>query len=169
MNNLDCGLNKSLKTLNAGGCSNLTTINCNYCSLTNLNVDGCSNLLWLTCIYNSLTNLDVSSCVNLTNYLDCGHNSITNLNLRGCSKLQSLLCNDNKLARLDVSSCNALVIINCQNNAIQSEIPDWFRQLKEFRHDARYNYYILDGKILYTDNSFGWWYPGEPEKGYHRW
>ena len=44
-------------------------------------------------------------------------------------------------------------------------IPDWFSQITNFNYEKRYQYSKFTG--TYTDKGYGWWYPGEPEKGYH--
>ena len=67
--------------------------------------------------------------------------------------------------------------MRCGGNNILSEISDRFTQLEEFDYDARYDYvydYIIVGNTLidvllrsYSDKGVGWWFPGEPARGYH--
>jgi len=72
---------------------------------------------------------------------------------------------------LNVSGCTALTSLDCENNKINSEIPSWRYQLSRFSHDVKYRYWSeqIDGKWVkkHEANPYGWWYPGEPEKGYH--
>jgi len=116
-----------------------------------------------------LTDLDVSNCINLKRFLECSNNLLTSLNLNGCENLEVIRCTNNLLKSLDVSSCKNLSQLYCQNNKINSEIPEWFSQLTYFKYDRRYTYYLEAGILKFIDAGFGWWYPGEPEKGYHRW
>ena len=40
-------------------------------------------------------------------------------------------------------------------------------KIPNFTYDRRYLYWgVLEGK-RYKDNGYGWWYPGEPQKGVH--
>ena len=60
----------------------------------------------------------------------------------------------------------------CNSNKINQEIPDWFSQFNQFIYDKKYYYLgeeVVNGEtiIRYHTNDYGWWYPGEPEKGYH--
>lgn len=109
--------------------------------------------------------------------LDCSNNQLTSLNVSGCTALEALDCTKNQLTSLNVSGCTALEAIYCSNNKITSVIPDWFSQLINFDYDIRYTNYwwqniywdghVIDRVLHYDDNGTGWWYPGEPSKGYH--
>ena len=159
-----------LSTLNVSGCSNLEYLDCSFNSLTSLNVSNCSKLKQMYCNSNSLISLNVSGCINFT-YLHCGNNRLTSLDVGSCSNLKTLDCSFNSLTSLNVSGCTNLASLNCYSNQIQSSIPSWFSQLYEFLHDVRYSYYYdyESGETKYIDNGVGWWYQGEPDKGYHGW
>jgi len=188
LQDLDCMSNNSLTTINASGCSSLTRLWCQDSQVTsldasnctnlddlegdnnqlkNLNIDGCTNLKTLNCSYNQLTSLNVKSCTNL-NILNCVDNQLTSIDVSGYTNLVAVNCYDNLLTSLNVDGCSNLQYLRCQNNKILSEIPAWFTQLL-FTYDIRYSYYWdnVSYSTKYTDNGVGWWYPGEPEKGYH--
>jgi len=162
--------NNQLTSLNVSSCTALNELDCSYNQLTSLNVSGCTTLFSLGCENNQLTSLNVSSCTALE-ILHCPDNQLTSLNVSNCTALVELLCYNNQLTSLNVTGCTSLGGLICHNNKINSVIPDWFSQLQAFRYDVKYNYWddIVDGKLvkIYTDNGYGWWYPGEPEKGYH--
>ncbi|GHT78116.1 hypothetical protein AGMMS50262_20360 [Bacteroidia bacterium] len=123
--------------------------------------------LTISLLYNQLKGtIDMSSCTILW-YLYCQVNQLTSLDVSGCTSLTELFCFDNQLTSLNVSGCTSLTEFSCSYNKILSEIPEWFRQLTLFEHDSRYSYYTENDETKYTDNGVGWWYPGEPGKGYH--
>ena len=165
LKSLNCE-NNPLTSLNASGCTSLSTLNLSKMQLTTLNVSGCTSLTRLNCYNNQLTTLNVSGCTNLYE-LTCYNNQLSSLDVSGCSSLTNLSCNDNQLTSLNVSGCNALVYLFCANNRINQEIPDWFAQLTTFSYDIKYKYYNENGDKKWKDQGYGWWYPGEPEKGYH--
>lgn len=182
--------NFPLKTANFSNCQSLTDLRFegpgydstidgyNYGTLTNLDVSGCVRLESIFCIYNQLVNIDLSGCTALKS-LNCGLNQLTSLNVSECASLESLYCYNNQLTSLNADGCTALRYLSCYDNKICSVIPNWFEQLRKFEHDQRYTDYwweeikdsegrIIDEILHYTDNGVGWWYPGEPDKGYHR-
>lgn len=84
-------------------------------------------------------------------------------------------CDSNQLSSLNVSGCTALKRLCVISSKYMSVIPKWFSQLEVFSHCSRFEYWketvYVDGEYVeitrYKDNGYGWWYPGEPEKGYH--
>ena len=182
---LNCPYNQ-LTSLDIAGCTSLVELYCSNNQLPSLDVAGCTSLVYLECYNNQLLSLDVSGCTSL-NYLSCGGNQLPSLDISACTSLQTLYCGKNQLTSLDVSGCTSLVYLQCSNNQltsldvyectslvdlyckynqISSEIPDWFSQLTAFEYDQRYTY-SPEYTNGYQDNGYGWWYPGEPEKGYH--
>ncbi len=159
---------ESLTRLDVSGCTSLVYLNCSYNQLTSLNVLGCRSLEELYCGDNQLTHLDVSECTSLVN-LYCFTNQLTSLDVSDCTSLEELYCEDNLLTSLEVTSCASLKRLRCSDNQISQVITDFYDQLKEFLYDVRYVGYYRDedGILHYTDNGVGWWYPGEPGKGYH--
>ena len=133
--------------------------------LTSLDVSGFTSLEQLYCDRNQLSSLDISGCT-LLEKLYCSENQLISLEVSACSSLERLVCFQNQLTSLDISSCTLLKYLQCQYNQISSEIPEWFSQLENFEYDQRYTY-SSEYTNGYKDNGYGWWYPGEPEKGEH--
>lgn len=167
-----------LTSLDLSGCTKLRSLFCteNY-QLTSLDLSGCTSLDCVHCFYAQLTSLDVSGCTSL-NSLCCGNNQLTSLDVSDCTSLETLDCSYNQLTSLDATHCTALSCLHCYNNKITQVITDFYDNLTYFYYDHRYTdywrEYIEDSKgnvikviVHYTDNGVGWWYPGEPQKGYH--
>ena len=166
---LYCFDNK-LVSLNAANCISLKSLVCGNCKLTSLNVSGCTALETLYCFDNQLTSLNVSGCTALYE-LDCSQNSLSNLYISNCSSLEILLCHNNVLGDLDISG-TSMKQLSCHNNRITREISEQYQRLESFSYDIRYSYgnkghYHENPDIVIKDKGIGWWYPGEPEKGYH--
>ena len=163
---LSCWDNQ-LTSLDVSGCTALVILSCQCNQLTSLDVSGCTALEHLWCVDNQLTSLDVSGCTALR-ILDCDKNQLTSLDVSGCTALERLDCYINQLTSLDVSGCTALWYLDCRDNQLTQEITGIFAEIDSFLHDERYKYYRdADGLIQYRDRGKGWWYPGEPGKGYH--
>ena len=161
---LDC-LDSKLTYFDASGCTALEKIICSRTQLTSLDITGCTALKELFCSSTQLTSLDVTGCTALKT-LDCSYNRLTSLNVSGCAALTSLNCIQNwPLSNINVAGCTALTRLDCYRTQITKMIPDWFSQITNFNYEKRYQYSKFTG--TYTDKGYGWWYPGEPEKGYH--
>ena len=159
--------NNQLTSLDASGCTALKSLNCDNHQLTSLNVSGCTALVYLYYYNHQLTSLNASGCTALVD-LDCCYNQLTSLDVSGCTALYDLDCYNNQLTSLDVSGCTALEYLNCKNNKIKQEISGIFANVRDFSYDVRYEYYRdSNGQIQYRDRGVGWWWPGEPGKGYH--
>ena len=163
--------NNLLSSLDVSGLSALRSIHCEpNDKLTSLNISGCTALDVFVLQNGQLSSLNAADCTSLT-VLNLSNNQLTSLNVSGCTSLTSLILFNNQLTSLDVSGCKNLEALDCRRNKIKSEITDWYRQLKGFNYDVRYYYYWdinNNNKLCSRDNGYGWWYPGEPEKGYHR-
>ena len=132
-NNLEIDDRAGLRTFNAnrsyagGGsfdasnCSNLTSLNVEYNSITTLDVSGCTALTTLACYHNQLSTLDVSGCTALTTLNVC-YNQLSTLGVSGCTALTTLACYDNQLSTLDVSGCTALTNLNCFGNKLTETV-----------------------------------------------
>jgi hypothetical protein len=102
--------------IDLSGCTNLTSINVYYGSVTSLNASGCTNLTSLNCSDNDLTSLDVSELTNLTS-LFCSSNDLTSLDVSGLTSLTTLFCyGNNNLTELNVSGLTNLVNLSCYGN-----------------------------------------------------
>lgn len=165
-----CNSNE-LQSLCVLGCSSLYKIHCDYNEIVELDLSGCVSVWILECHFNSIQSLNILDCRNLA-HLDCNMNSLSTLDLSGCPALTSLACNNNDLTLLDISHCPSLSWLDCAGNRIIQEITIEDR-LSYFWHDKLYNYGTRWDSTLkeyiptYSRNSYGWYYPGEPEKGYH--
>ena len=188
--NLECQVNQ-LTSLDVSNCTALRILYCEDNQLTSLDVSGYTKLEFLYCEDNQITSLDVSNCTALERFdcsnnkltsldvstctdlwlLVCYYNELTSLDVSNCTALKILECEDNQLTSLDVSRCTELYYLRCRNNKISQVIPKALGMLSmsNFWYDRRYtNYYRdKDGLLHYTDNIIGWWFPGEPQKGYH--
>lgn len=108
-----------LTTLNVSGCTALQNLACYWGQLTSLDVSECPALTSLNCNGNQLTSLDVSKNTALKS-LYCYWNQLTSLDVSGCTKLQYLECNGNQLTALDMSGCKALQDLVCSENQLTS-------------------------------------------------
>lgn len=104
--------------------------------------------------------------------LDLRDNNLVGMaDLSGCTALVDLCCYNNQLKSLDVSGCTALNYLNCSGNPITQMITEPFLSIPYFYYDRRYNYYTDDDGRTYWEYCYsdghGWYYPGEPQKGYH--
>lgn len=141
-------------------------------TLKHLNVDGCSQLKELS-VSGQLVSLDVSTCENLRRLSVEGAQFAT-LDISSCGNLTELSCSDNaslkKLVMSEQSNSN-LSKFYATGTKITSEIYDWLKP-STFYYEQRYTYYeeVVDGEtvIKYRDKGYGWWYPGEPNRGYHK-
>ena len=155
-----------LTSLNVSGCTALEFLFCYFNQLTSLNVSGCAALERLDCVDNQLTSLDVSGYAALAD-LDCYNNQLKSLNVSGCTALSDLRCYNNQLTSLNVSGCTALEYLYCSDNPITQMITEPFLSIPYFHYDRRF-YYDNVGDWSYNyDDGHGWYYPGEPQKGYH--
>ena len=102
------------------------------------------------------------------------YTKLKSLDLTGCINISYLFLNANgELKELKLNDCSSLEELYCVNTLILREITDFFSNLKEFHYSQRYLYHYLhddNGELTltYEDRGYGWWYPGEPERGYHR-
>ena len=160
-----------LQSIDLSGCSTLRNVHLIGSNLQSLDVRDCISLEYLYCEKGTLQTIDMSGCSMLLG-VQCWNNQLHSLNLTGCSALINLDCYGNNLESLDVSTCTSLKYMNCSSNHITQMVTTEDR-LVDFNHDKLYNYqkewdaasqsYVTK----WTKNDYGWYYPGEPEKGYH--
>lgn len=171
---------KGITSLNLSGCTSYKSLYWSnwyplseHLDLQTLDVSGCTSLEYINLSANKLTELNVKGCTALEE-LFCQMNELTTLDVSGCTKLKKLGCQANKLTWLEAEGCMQIESISCDNNQITREIPDWFARIKHASYDRRYHYDIKaewGGPVTFTykDNGVGWWFKGEPERGYHTW
>ncbi|MCR4835169.1 MAG: leucine-rich repeat protein [Bacteroidaceae bacterium] len=110
--------NKKIHNLEGiGYFTELKTLTCDDCNMSQLDLSHCPKLESLSCSDNKLTELDLSSCPSLT-MLQCPQNQLTSINLSGCSELQFLQCHGNQLTAIDLSDCKGLIDIDCGSNLL---------------------------------------------------
>jgi len=171
---------KGITSLNLSGCTSYKSLYWSnwypfgeHLDLQTLDVSGCTSLEYINLTANKLTELNVKGCTALEE-LFCQKNELTTLDVSGCTKLKKLGCQTNKLTWLEAEGCMQIESIDCRDNQITREIPEWFARIEHASYDRRY---IYDRKtewggpttFTYKDNGVGWWFKGEPERGYHTW
>lgn len=153
-------------------------------NLKEVKFSNCSGLAKLFCTKNkSLEVLHVINCKDLK-YLDCEENCLTDLQVLGLESLEFLWCSDNYLTELNVSDLPSLSSLACLHNRIVSVIPNKLKNI-DFYYDQLYEYkYFSEDDIekgwikirpskyegdyiCYRKNQYGWYYTGEPNRGYH--
>ncbi len=92
------------------------------------------------------------------------------VSVTGCPMLESVLCYNSGLSSFEAGGLPSIRELNCEYNGNLSDVmlpifdEMYGRGLKP-RYDQRYyNYYNDD----YQDLGYGWYYEGEPDRGYHR-
>lgn len=112
------------------------------------------------------------NCISLRNVNVEHNNDLELVDLTGCTSLEGLdFSHNHALKSLNLSKSKALKSLICFGTKITSMIPDWFSQIN-FEYDPRYEYQTIINQWgheekIYKDKGVGWWYPGEPERGYH--
>ena len=96
---LICGHNHSLTSLNVSANKALTKLDCSACGLTSLNVSQSTALKELICYNNSLTSLDVSTNTALE-LLRCEYNTLTSLTVSKTNNtaLKDVYCGGNQIS-----------------------------------------------------------------------
>lgn len=183
---LSCGYNR-LTNIDVSSNQKLESLTISYNSLTRLSVKGCKSLSSLVVGNNHITSVDLSDCDNietlsleyndiqtlsvaeksLLKHLWCFNSALSSLDVSNCPSLEQLWIYDSPLTYLQMSNCPNLSDFRCRNIQLTREVPSWFTQLEVFDHDPKYTYYTSDGEKYYYVHDWGWYYPGEPEKGYH--
>ncbi|MBR4829448.1 MAG: hypothetical protein IKZ92_06575, partial [Muribaculaceae bacterium] len=108
-----------LTLLRLTGNTQLTTVNCYSCALTELYVGGCGAIKTLMCYNNSgLTEITgFANCISLQK-LSCYSCSLTNLpGLNGMTDLTNVVCSNNKLTSLTLNEKSQLTQLWVDDNA----------------------------------------------------
>ena len=109
--------NNQVVSLNVGGATALTSLDCGSNQLTALDVSKNIALTSLRCYNNQLSALDVSNNTALIN-LNCDSNELEELDVSNNTALGSLHCSNNQLTALDVSNNTALGSLHCGSNQL---------------------------------------------------
>lgn len=191
---LICGINK-ITALNVKGLSKLSSLSYRGNNIESIDATGCINLETLDGDVNPTKKLILNDCQSLKR-IDFRETPLEILDLTGCVGLTDIFLRGVQLTSLDVSSCSSLQVLDCaenislatlllpedglsnfsrmavQDTRITREIPNWLT-FKSGQYEQRYTDYKItyvqgEKQVTYTDKGYGWWYPGEPDKGYHR-
>lgn len=138
-------------------------------NLRSLSITNCAELKYLGVWDNpNLESFSISNCPSISQ-LDIMGNNLSSLNLPVCPNLTHLHVYKNKLTHFDLSLFPNLESLSCSENRIIQEITHEYDRLI-FDHDQLYLYtWPPSPYSWYATNTYGWYYPGEPQKGYHGW
>lgn len=119
-----------------------------------------------------LRNCEIGS-VNLsgdcTSFILSGGSTIGSVSISNCPSMEELNLNNSKMTSFSIDDMPAAKYFNISGAHINSEIPPVFDKIRAlavngFSYDQKYYYYSKDD---YSEADYGWWYPGEPDRGYH--
>lgn len=180
----------NLKNANFSGCTSLKRFIFNengynnYPLLNQADFSGCSSLVEIDIRSKNrscLQTLLLEKCSNLEKIL-CLNGMLKSVDLSDCNNLRYIYLSENELTDIDVSNLPDLQSLDVKDNKITKPITGVFRDLldkKGFSYDQRYSYstYQEDEEWVkltntehfdwYKDNGVGWYFPSEPERGYH--
>ena len=162
--------------INAQGCK-AETMSVNYFE-GNISVSECPNLTLLTLDEIKSPSVVVTTNPKLTQFSIYGWKTdLEAVSVCNCQSLESIYCNNKNLSSLELNNLPSLSLIECANNSnltgvMPHVIDEVLERGGEARYDKRYHYYdwnIIEHKYnKWTDNGYGFYYEGEPERGYHR-
>lgn len=172
-----------IKSINVNNFATLEKVILSGISLIEFYHANCHALKLASVCETSLTSLDLSNCASLEQ-LSCEENAeLKSLNLSGCSSMVILNAYNNpKLTDLTLMSNAPLEQVDFSKTKVCMEIPSFFPPVSYadgnvyyfFHHEPRYTNYerVYDASsekwvVTYTDNGYGWWFPGEPDSGRH--
>lgn len=117
---LNTYLCSNLSTLNVSGLSQLKTLDCSSCALTQFAVNDLTALETLNCATNKLVNFNISGLQHLTTITGAGLSSGApaprTLTLSNLPALTSLTCNASGLNELNLSGVDNLTSVDCRFN-----------------------------------------------------
>ncbi len=166
------------------GCSinELTLLNCPSlqsfcmdirCSINKLTLSNLNNLtdLFLSNFISEIKTLIIKECP-IINTIDIVSLNVETLKVIECVGLEVLHCDDCSIRKLEVTGCSSLKELTCFFNHIIQQITDEWK-IPHFQYDVLYVYWTewdpdsYSYVTRYKKNEYGWYYPGEPEQGYH--
>jgi hypothetical protein len=116
--------------------SELESLNCDNCNLSELDVSNNPKLKLLYCGGNYLTELDLSENLELE-ALRCYVNDLSELDVSKNRNLQSLRCTTNRLEALDVSENPKLKELECSRNKISALDVSHNKDLEVLKYDYK--------------------------------
>lgn len=151
--------------------------------LSNLSKNKLTNLLLRNMSISALNrdkpsgDIDLDNCeigsIDLSG--DCTNLSVQNgttigsVKITNCPSLEKLNLMDCKMTSFSIDDMPSAKFFDISGAHINSEIPPVFDKIRAlavngFHYDQKYYYY---SKYDYSEGKYGWWYPGEPDRGYH--
>lgn len=172
-----------LTSIDISHCKSLETLYIGYTPLLSLDLSGLSALKEFNCYENgSLSSLNLTGCSSLKTFKCYQNGSLSTLILTECTSLKEWWCYENlqleNLTLMSSAPLGSTIRLDFSNTKINCEIPDYLYDFKNlttnFKYDQRYTDYktVWDSAnnkwvVTYTDNNYGWWFPGEPNSGKH--
>ncbi len=171
-------------TVRASGLEHLNVLFMRLASVENVVVESCHNLVSL-----NLHEFDPVSTGNSVVIRNCealktitGYKSgYKELSLRNVPSVNKLEWYSSSLKRIDIDDIPTTADVDIKDNkSLKAQMPSWLDKLIQAGqrpgYDVRFDYiYINDGKYTtekgtkfnYTDKGYGFFYAGEPDRGYH--
>lgn len=142
----------------------------------NISVSDCPNLTLLSLDRIKSPSVVVTTNPKLTQFSIYGWDTdVEALSVCDCQSLESLYTNSNNLSSLELNNLPSLSLIECLGNSnltgvVPHVIDEVLERGGEAKYDIRYSYRWSDSENKYIgiDNGYGFYYEGEPERGYHR-
>lgn len=185
LSNIDCANLQKLERIDISLCP-ITALNTNGCKalrdvyingiedasenasrISSLDLSSSKNLTTVS-IYNNQTplNVNIGSQPNL-DLLVITNSHLKDILLGYCPQLRTIDLTSNDLTQFTIPN-QQLTMLKLLDNPIKQVLPDYFdRAIITYCFlEWRYTNYEYDqnGKLHYTDNGVGWWYPFEPEQ-----
>lgn len=143
------------------------------CSLGSVTLSNIPNLKQVSLSGNKGEKVKISNNSELTEIKIDG--SYAGIEVSDCSKLESLECPKTGISSFTVNNLPSLKTLVCNNNFnLIGRVPAVFDQVRDTRdnkllYDVRYEYtYDSNGDVANVkDNKYGFYYDGEPARGYH--
>ena len=129
------------------------------------------NLMIFKMYESTMNEVEVSGCPGLIEF-NISKNKIKQLSVTNCPELEDLYASGceglSSFNASNLPSCNGGIHIKDNKSLTGIMLPIFDEHWTDY--DKRYFYYTEDGgaTIKHDDRGYGWWYEGEPSRGYHR-
>ena len=154
---------------------NFRSISMTSCTFDRINLSGNANIGSLFAYTSQGKDITVNNCAKIIDIQVSNSCTVPSLSVSGCTTLSTLRCEGSGLTSLQLSNLPALIDLRCQNNhGLMAKVPAVFDEVRQkedhtLLYDQRYTYTYNAStqKTESKDNGYGFWYDGEPERGYH--
>ncbi|MFI3261581.1 MAG: hypothetical protein R3Y26_01605 [Rikenellaceae bacterium] len=132
--------------------------------------------------YTLIDKLDIQNCIGV-DYIYSSDCNITVINLENITFGSStddyyygntICLSNNNIEIIDITTCYSVILcLSINNNKLNGDITQIFNDYTPLSYDKKYNYYTewnsstREYETKYTENEYGLWYSGEPDKGGH--